>query len=102
MNHSVDDRRLAAPLARRDEGAYSPHVTDEQRRQRGWIGAENSVDDGRLAAPLARRDEGAYSPHVTDEQRRQRGWIGAENDRAIHTRAPRRGRDSIAGTLVLP
>jgi hypothetical protein len=41
MNHSVDDRCLAAPVARREEGAYSPYVTEEQRRQRGWIGAEN-------------------------------------------------------------
>src|SRR5687767_6332455 len=28
-------------MARREEGAYSPYVTDEQRSQRGWIGAEN-------------------------------------------------------------
>jgi hypothetical protein len=26
MNNSVDDRRLAAPMARREEGAYSPYV----------------------------------------------------------------------------
>jgi hypothetical protein len=41
MDHSVDDRCRAAPMARREEGAYSPYVTEEQRRQRGWIGAEN-------------------------------------------------------------
>lgn len=28
-------------MARREEGAYSPYVTDEQRSQRGWIGGEN-------------------------------------------------------------
>jgi hypothetical protein len=41
MDHSVDDRCRAASLARREEGAYSPYVTEERRRQRGWIGAEN-------------------------------------------------------------
>jgi hypothetical protein len=43
MNNSVDDRRLAAPMARREEGAYSPYGTEEQRRQRGWIGAKNDL-----------------------------------------------------------
>jgi hypothetical protein len=28
-------------MARREEGSYSPYVTEEQRRQRGWIGVEN-------------------------------------------------------------
>jgi hypothetical protein len=28
-------------MARREEDAYSPYVTDEQRSQRGWIVAEN-------------------------------------------------------------
>jgi hypothetical protein len=35
MDHSVDDRCRAAPMARREEGAYSPYVTDEQRCQWG-------------------------------------------------------------------
>jgi len=41
MNKSIGDRRRGAPMARREEGAASPAVTDEQRSQRGWIGVEN-------------------------------------------------------------
>jgi hypothetical protein len=28
-------------MARREEGSSSLYVTEEQRRQRGWIGVEN-------------------------------------------------------------
>jgi hypothetical protein len=40
MDKAVDDRRRGAARARREEGAYSPYETDEQRSQRGWIGVE--------------------------------------------------------------
>jgi lactoylglutathione lyase len=33
-------------MARREEGAYSPDETDEQRRQRGWIGDPNRQHAG--------------------------------------------------------
>ena len=35
MNESIGARRRGAPLARREEGAYSSYVTDEQRSQGG-------------------------------------------------------------------
>jgi len=41
MNESIGGRRRGAPLTRREEGAYSSYVTNEQRSQRGWIGGEN-------------------------------------------------------------
>jgi hypothetical protein len=38
----VDDRRPAAPMARREEGAYSPYVTPRSNAAcAGWIGAED-------------------------------------------------------------
>jgi hypothetical protein len=40
MAMSVDDRGRGARLAWRDEGAYCWYVTEEQRRQPGWLGRE--------------------------------------------------------------
>ncbi len=40
MNRSTDDRGRGARIARREKGAYSPYVTDEQRSESGWIGRE--------------------------------------------------------------
>ena len=40
MGKSVDDRGPCARLARRDEGAYYWHVTEEQRSWPGCIGRE--------------------------------------------------------------
>jgi hypothetical protein len=47
-------------MARREEGAYSPYVTDEQRRQWGWIGAENDhvIHSRALGASLLSRIAG--------------------------------------------
>src|SRR5882757_9735047 len=40
MAKSVDDRGRGARMARRDEGAYSLYVTEEQRSQPGCSGRE--------------------------------------------------------------
>src|SRR5687768_12227607 len=40
MAKLVEDRGRGARMARRDEGAYSQYVTEEQRSQPGWIGRE--------------------------------------------------------------
>jgi len=40
MAKSVEDRGRGARMARRDEGAYCGYVTEEQRRQPGWLGRE--------------------------------------------------------------
>ncbi len=40
MNKLIDDRGRGARIARREEGAYSPYATDEQRREPGRIDRE--------------------------------------------------------------
>ena len=51
-------RRRAAPVARREDGMYSPYSTDEQRSQRGWIGVEND----RVVHSRARRVRTCRAP----------------------------------------
>jgi RNA polymerase sigma-70 factor (ECF subfamily) len=58
MNKSIDDRGRAARMARREEGAYSSYVTDEQRSQSGWIGRENErvIHSRALSSERTRRE----------------------------------------------
>jgi len=40
MAQSFEDRGQGARMARRDGGAYCGYLTEEQRRQPGWLGRE--------------------------------------------------------------
>src|SRR6267154_1471661 len=68
MAKSVADRGRGARMARRDEGAYSFYVTEEQRSQPGCIGREGD----RLSHSRALRASNAKV---------DRAWVGGHEDR---------------------
>ena len=68
MAKSVDDRGRGARMARRDEGAYYPYVTEEQRSQPGCLGREGDRLSHSRALSLPGKPTRGQSPASVSAQ----------------------------------